>query len=84
MFLHLGNDVIINTKCIIGIFDIENTTTSQLTKNFLNNTKNKKIVNVSYDMPKTFVICKEKEKEEIYITSISVATLKKRHNLSIV
>ena len=78
MYLHLGNDVLINTNSIIGIFDIENTSTSQLTKNFLSNTKNKKIVNVNFDMPKTFVVCESKGEETIYITSIATATLKKR------
>lgn len=80
MYLHLGNNVIVNTKSIIGIFDIENTSTSQLTKNFLSNTKNKKIINVNYEMPKSFVVCKNKDCEEIYITSIAVATLRKRFN----
>ena len=79
-FLHLGNDVVINTKRIIAIFDIENTSTSQLTKDFLSNLKNKEIVTVNNEMPKTFVICNENKKETIYITSISAATLKKRFN----
>lgn len=79
MYLHLGNDVLINTKSLIGIFDIENTSTSKFTKNFLNSTANKKIINVSYEMPKSFVVCFDNDGNEIlYITNISVATLKKR------
>jgi hypothetical protein len=82
MFLHLGNDVVVNTNSIIGIFDIENTSTSQMTKNFLSNTKNKKIINVNYEMPKTFVVCEEDGVESIYITSIATSTLKKRFLLN--
>lgn len=82
MFLHLGNDVVVNTNSIIGIFDIENTSTSQMTKNFLSNTKNKKIINVNYEMPKTFVVCEEDGEEIIYITSIATSTLKKRFLLN--
>lgn len=82
MFLHLGNDVAVNTNSIIGIFDIENTSTSQMTKNFLSNTKNKKIINVNYEMPKTFVVCEEDGVESIYITSIATSTLKKRFLLN--
>ena len=80
MYLHLGNDVLINTKDIIGIFDIENTSTSRLTKKYLNDKSDKKtIVNVSYEMPKSFIICKNNSNEEIlYISQISVATLRKR------
>ena len=36
MFLHLGNNYLVNTKDIIGIFDIENTSVSANTKEFLN------------------------------------------------
>ncbi len=84
MFLHLGNDVLVNTNSIIGIFDIENTSTSQITKNFLNTTKNKQIINVNFDMPKTFIVAIENEIEKIYITSISSSTLRKRYQLMIV
>ena len=36
MFLHLGNNYLVNTKDVIGIFDIENTSVSANTKEFLN------------------------------------------------
>ncbi len=84
MILHLGNDVSVNTKSIIGIFDIENTSTSQITKNYLSNTKEKEIITVDYEMPKTFVVCENDNKESIYITSISVATLRKRYQYGFV
>lgn len=82
MYIHLGNDVVINTDSIIGIYDIEKTSTSQTTKDFLSNTKGKKIVTVNYEMPKTFVICENNGMETIYITSIAASTLKRRflHN----
>lgn len=78
MILHLGNEIVINTDSIIGIFDIENTSTSQLTKDFLSNTKGKKIINVNFEMPKSFIVCRNDNNEEIYITSIAASTLKKR------
>ena len=80
MFLHLGNDVLINTKNLIGIFDIEKTSISNHTKDFLANAeKMKRIVNVSFEMPKSFVVCLDEElNETVYISQISAATLKKR------
>lgn len=78
MYLHLGDDVIIRNKDIIGIFDIENTSTGQITKDFLNQ-NSKKIISVNFDMPKAFIISKGvNNKENIYISPISVTTLKKR------
>lgn len=78
MYLHLGDDVIIRNKDIIGIFDIENTSTGQITKDFLNQ-NSKKIVSVNFDMPKSFIVTKYVNNiDNIYISPISVATLKKR------
>ncbi|MBE6844381.1 MAG: DUF370 domain-containing protein [Ruminococcus sp.] len=79
MFIHLGNDVVVNSKNIIGIFDIENTTTGKNTSKILEKaSKEKRVVNVSFEMPKSFIVCMEKGKEIIYISQISVATLRKR------
>ena len=82
MYLHLGNDFIVNEKDIIGIFDIENSSVSQITKQFLNNaSKNARVVNCSYEMPKSFVVCLDKEfTETIYISQLACSTLLKRHN----
>ena len=58
MFLHLGNDVLINTKNLIGIFDIEKSSISKHTKEYLSNAeKVNRVVNVSYEMPKSFIVC---------------------------
>ena len=35
MYLHIGLNYLIKTKYIVGIFDMENTTTSSITKRFL-------------------------------------------------
>jgi len=78
MYLHLGSDVVIRNKDIIGIFDIENTSTGKITKDFLNENKNK-LISVNFDMPKSFIVCKNgNNKDNIYVSPISVATLKKR------
>lgn len=80
MFLHLGNDVVINTKNLIGIFDIEKSSISKYTKEYLNNAeKMKRIVNVSFELPKSFIVCLDENFNEIvYISQISPSTLKKR------
>lgn len=79
MFIHLGNDVVINSKNIVGIFDIENTTTGKNTSKILENaTKENRVVTVSFEMPKSFIVCIENGKEIIYVSQISVSTLRKR------
>lgn len=79
MFIHLGNDVVVNSKNIVGIFDIENTTTGKNTSKILENaTKENRVVTVSFEMPKSFIVCIENGKEIIYVSQISVSTLRKR------
>ena len=82
MYLHLGNDFIVNEKDIIGIFDIEKSSVSQITKQFLNNaSKNLRVVNCTYEMPKSFVVCLDKDlTETVYISQMACSTLLKRHN----
>lgn len=79
MFLHLGNDIVVRESDIIGIFDMENTTTSKQSRNFLALAeKNGEVINVSYELPKTFVVCHDGERTVVYISPISSATLLKR------
>ncbi len=80
MFLHLGQDTVVNDKDIIGIFDIENTTISKASRKFLNSSERRKeVINVSYEMPKSFVVCsKGREDIKVYISQISSSTLQKR------
>ena len=44
MYLHLGNEQVILTKKIIGIFDIENTSVSKNTKDFLYSAEKKSLI----------------------------------------
>lgn len=79
MYLHLGQDVVVPSRTIVGIFDIENTSISKITKEFLGSEeKLHHVVNVSMELPKSFVVCMEKGETVVYISQISCATLKKR------
>lgn len=80
MYLHIGNDFLVRTRDIIGIFDIENTSVSKLTKDFLNTAeKNKRVVYCTYELPKSFVVCLDSDfTEKVYISQMSCATLLKR------
>ena len=79
MYIHLGEKISIHDSTVIGVFDIENTTIGQDTRVYLNRLeKDGCAVNVSAEMPKSFVVCVENGKEVVYISSISVATLRQR------
>ena len=45
MYLHLGGDISVNRKYIVGIFDLDNTSTSKITREYLNKaTKENKVI----------------------------------------
>ncbi len=79
MYLHLGNDVVVQTQHIIAMFDLDACTVSKKTRDFLANAqKQGQIVNVSYELPKSFVVCRENGKTIVYISQLSTKTLNKR------
>ena len=67
----------------VPIFDLENTSTSKITKEYLKNaTRENRVINVSEeDLPRSYVLTEEKGKEKLYISPISSQTLVKRANL---
>lgn len=80
MYLHIGGDFIISVKDVIAIIDMEKSTISQDTRNFLKISDEEGfIINVVKDeMPKSFIIVQEKNKSRVYLSPISVGTLYKR------
>lgn len=81
MYLHLGNDYSADTRDIVGIFDIENTTVGKCTKKLLDRAeKEHRCIYATMEMPKSFVIVMKNGVEKLYISQLSAATLKKRLN----
>ncbi|MCH4238675.1 MAG: DUF370 domain-containing protein [Oscillospiraceae bacterium] len=80
MYLHLGQETVIRSEEIIGIFDMETSTLGPSTRGYLSKSEREgHVVNVSLEMPKSFVLCRTPGgKETVYITQISSSTLLKR------
>ena len=80
MYLYLGQETVVPMREIVGIFDIDNTTISKNTRDFLAEAEhNGQVVTVSNELPKSFVVCRSKTNgTTVYISQISCATLLKR------
>ena len=80
MYIHLGLGTVENTDGLIGIFDIEKTTSTKRTREFLAaSQKKKEIVNViGDDFPKSFAVFSKKGKNTTYIIQLAPSTIKKR------
>lgn len=79
MYLHLGQDSVIRESTLIGIFDLDNTTSSKITRDFLNKAQEEGRTRlVSDDLPRAFVLAEEGGKSTVYLTLLSSQTLFKR------
>ena len=59
MYLSIGNDLAVRDRSIIGIFDMDNTTTSKRTREFLAKAEQNGEVVPCDDLPKSFVLTAE-------------------------
>lgn len=80
MYIHLGNSALIKTEEIIGIFDLDNTTVSARTRDFLRKAeKDGKIVSTGSELPKSFVVASKKRGDNrVFLAVPAPATLSKR------
>ena len=78
MYLSIGNDMAVRDKNIIGIFDLDNTSTSKRTREFLNQAEKEGLIVPCDDLPKSFILTDEYSMQRIFLTSLSASTLEKR------
>jgi ABC-type lipoprotein release transport system permease subunit len=79
MYLHIGNNNVINSKNIIGIFNIETIKKTDEYKKIIKKIKEKNnLNNISENTEKTLVLTEQEKHTKAYITNISSITLGKR------
>lgn len=94
VFLHIGSGKSIKTKDIVGIFDMDTSTVSRVTRGFLNERQKKKeLSSVTTDIPKSFIVVNKKinrvRKEykerspKVIISQLAVQTLYERQKRKI-
>ena len=80
MYLHLGQDKVVSMDEIVGIFDLDTSTVSKATRDYLAKAeKDGCVTNVCTDLPKSFIVCIGRDgKTHVYNSQISSSTLLKR------
>ena len=80
MYLEIGQETIITDKNILGIFDLDNTTVSKATREYINTASKKgECITVSLEeLPKSFIVVTEKNERKIYISPFNTSTIFKR------
>ena len=78
MYLSIGNDMAVRDRSVIGIFDMDNTSTSKRTREFLQHAEQQGEVIPCDDLPKSYIVTAEYGFHRVYLTSLSSGTLEKR------
>ena len=78
-YLHLAKGTLVREDEVLGIFDLDITSQSHLTRKFLSMAdKAGQVVNAAEDIPKSFVLCRQKGETRVYLSQMASATLLKR------
>ena len=79
MYLYLGQNTVVPKSSVVAVFDMDNTTQSKHTMEFLRRAQQEgRLVTVSEELPKAFVVCCEDGKTTVYLCQLSTQTLLKR------
>ena len=80
MYLHLGQNEIVPDRRIIGIFDLDKCSYGKRTRDYLAAAEKEGVVlDVSGDIPKSFVVCDHPYHAQIvYLSQLNTSTLKNR------
>ena len=79
MYVPIGDDMEVRENSIIGIFDLENTSCSKHTRNFLKQAEeNGQVITVTGDLPKSFLMTREYGMTRLYLLQWNSRTMEKR------
>ncbi len=79
MYLHLGQDYVIQTRDVVGVFDMETTTVSKRGQEFLNRSqKEGAVIALSDDIPKSYVLTAGPVVDAVYLSDLSPAAMERR------
>jgi hypothetical protein len=78
MYLNIGNDMSVRESAVVGIFDMDNTSTSKRTRIFLEKAQKEGMIVPCDDLPKSFIVTTEYGMTRVYESTLSASTLEKR------
>lgn len=79
MYLHLGSGTVVRARDVVAVFDMDNATVNATTRGFLATAqKEKRVVTVGEELPKSFAICDDGDKGTVYVSPVSSQTIARR------
>lgn len=79
MYIPIGLDLSVRERDVVGVFDLDNTSWSKRTREFLSAAEqNGEVVEATDTLPKSFVLTREYGMQRIYLTKANSAALQRR------
>ncbi|MDD6187838.1 MAG: DUF370 domain-containing protein [Oscillospiraceae bacterium] len=79
MYVEIFSDCLVDSNDIVGIFDLDNTTTNRYTTDFLNRLRaENRVTYLVSDIPKSFILMAD---GSVYVVELSSRILKKRFEI---
>ena len=77
MYIHIGNDYILRRDDIIGVFDMDNSTSSHITREFLSRAESRGgVINTAEDIPKSYIVTSD---GEVFLSQLMTQTILRRN-----
>lgn len=79
MYLYLGQNVVVPKKSVVAVCDLDNTSTSRITREFLARAqKAGQVTDISGELPKSFVVTETGGRRTVYLSQLNSSTLLRR------
>lgn len=80
MYIHIGASTVLRRKDVIAILDLDNSSASHITREFLRKAeKERRLEVVGEDIPKSLLLCREGDGTmRVYLTQLSPTALSRR------
>ena len=73
MYIHIGENKVLRKKDILFVFDMDSSTVSVHTRNYLNKAQREgKVISVSLDLPKSFIVTRD---GWVYLSTFNTSTI---------
>ena len=79
MYLNIGGNLSVRAGCVMGVFDLDNTSWSKWTRQFLQQAQAEgRLIEATDTLPKSFVVTQEYGIFRVYLSQYIAAVLEKR------
>ena len=79
MYVDIGMDLAVRQSQVLGVFDLDNTSWSKRTREFLERAQNDgNLIEATDELPKSFVLTQEYGQTRVYLTKYNASVLARR------